>query len=76
MATHFEATHRLKKTFKGGDDVHRKGSPVYIPKGNQHFNCNVFFLTPTGRVKTNRDHMVQLFSKSFFKPKKEWFEKV
>lgn len=73
---YFEATHRLKRTFNGGEDIHRKGSPVYIPKGNQHFNGNVFFLTPTGRVKTNKDHRVQLYSKSFFKPRKDWFEKI
>lgn len=80
---HFETTHRLKKTFIGGEDarththtVHRKGSPVYIPKGNQYFNGNVFFLTPTGRVKTNRDCMLLLYSKSFFKPRKDWFEKI
>lgn len=76
MAEHFEATHRLKKTFNGGEDVHRKGSPVYIPKGDSHFNGNVFFLTPTGRVKANKNCILQLYSKSFFKPRKEWFEEI
>ena len=33
-------THRLKKTFKSvqGDDIFRKGSPIYVPIGNQGSN--------------------------------------
>ena len=76
MAEYFEATHRLKKKYVNGNEVHKKGSPVTIPKGNKGFNGNVFFITSTGRIRSNRDHVVCAYSKSFFKPRKEWFEKI
>jgi len=73
----FKTTHRLKKSFVyNEEEIYRKGSPVFIPKGNQGFRCNVFFLTPTGRIRSNRDHVVLLYSKTFFKPIKNWFEVV
>jgi len=75
-AEYFEATHRLKKKFIYGSEVHKKGSPVTIPKGNQGFRCNVFFITPTGKLKSTRDHVVCAYSKSFFKPRKDWLEKI
>ena len=72
----YKATHKLKKPFTPEEQTFKKESPVYVPKGNQGFRCNVFFLTPTGRVKADRDQRVHLYSKSFFKPRKEWFEKL
>jgi len=77
MEDYYIATHKLKKTFKYDEkSFFRKGAPVYIPKGHKFWNGNVFFLTPTGRIKSNRDQLVHLYSKSFFKPRKEWFEKI
>ena len=73
----YTATHRLKKLFNyNGKNIFRKGTPVYVPKGDQGFCSNVFFLTPTGRVRSNKNSVVHLYSKTFFKPIKEWFEVI
>jgi len=69
----FKTTHRLKKTFKSfqGDDMFRKGSRVYIPRGNQGSNQCVWFVTPGGKIRGKRG-----YDKKLFEPRGVWFEKV
>lgn len=76
----YKATHRLKKNFKFNEkEVHQKGCLVAMKKRHQkHFGfcCNVAFLTPTGRLRKNKDGAIALYSKDFFKPLKDWFEPI
>lgn len=73
----YKATHKLKKDFVYNDGkIFKKGSPVGIPRGYQGFRGNVFFLTPTGRLKSNRNHVLHLYSKIFFRPMRAWFEVI
>lgn len=76
FAKRYKATHTLKKPFTPEEQTFKIGNPVYIPKGYKWFRCNVFFLTSTGQIKSDRDHRLHIYSKSFFKPRKEWFEAI
>ena len=77
MVVKLKATHILKKEFEWDNKKSfKKGSLVYIPKGNHKFNNNIFFLTKTGRIKKEKNYALHLYSKDFFKPRKKWFEKI
>lgn len=78
MSEHYLATHILKKDFILDEhEIYRKDTPVAIPKlhrKHEGFCCNVFFLRRNGTLRTNGWGALAWFSKSFFKPLKEWFE--
>lgn len=80
MRYRFSATHKLKENFIFSNGIEKvifkKGNPVFIPKGNEKTNSNIFFLTPTGIIKVTKDQVLHIYSKTFFKPKKDWFEKI
>lgn len=76
----FNATHRLKENFVFSNGIeketYKKGSPIFIPKGKKGINSNIFFLTPKGRVRVNNNRILHIYSKSFFRPKRYWFEEI
>ena len=79
-----KATHFLLKDFRvfehlGFKEVYLKGTPVFIPKRHRKhsgFCCNVFMLDKRGRVRSNKDQAMAIFSKDFFKPLKDWFKPI
>lgn len=79
----FQATHKLKKDFVipygSRKEIYKKGTPVKVPRRHHKHDgmcCNVVFLTRTGRIKSNWDQAMAIFSTDFFKPYKEWFEPI